>query len=142
MAELAGVSKRTIDYYTNLGLITPVQCAKKYRYYSEETLARLRLIESMKKQRFTLEEIKQQLDLLDSNLGEAGRADSGDTSNLDYLKGQINQLENQLAQLQKAMANLDPNRTTVATKQVLFQGMTLVQSLMIYIDDLTSLTQL
>ena len=139
---MAGVSKRTIDYYTNLGLIVPVQCAKKYRYYSEETLARLRLVESMKKQRFTLEEIKKQLDLLDSNLRETGRADSDEANNLDCLKGQIKQLENQLAELQKAMANLDPNKTTVATKQVLFQGMTLVQSLMVYIDDLTSLTQL
>lgn len=105
-------------------------------------MVRLKLIESMKKQRFTLEEIRQQLNLLDGNLEEMSGADSGQYNNLDYLKGQIKQLESQLTQLQKAMSNLDPNRTTLATKQVLFQGITLVQSLIIYIDDLTSLTQL
>jgi len=129
---LAGVSKRTVDYYTNIGLLTPLPSEKKYRYYSEETLARLKLIESMKKQRFTLEEIKQQLDLLDVE-----KADS--SASLHLLKGQMKQLEGQLVQLQEAMVNLDPNKSTAATKQLLFQGMTLVQSLMLYLEEITSL---
>ena len=59
LAKLADVSPRTIDYYTKLSLIEPEKRSDtNYRLYSDETLTRLKRIESMKNEKYTLEEIK------------------------------------------------------------------------------------
>jgi hypothetical protein len=64
IAQLAGVSRRTIDYYTKLGLLQPIRSENNYRYYTRHTLARLKIIEALKAQRFTLDEIREQIALL------------------------------------------------------------------------------
>lgn len=51
LAALAGVTKRTVDYYTNLGLLTPARSCSNYRYYDENALKRLIFIVDCKKQR-------------------------------------------------------------------------------------------
>jgi len=135
IAELAGVSKRTIDYYTNLGLIAPVETTKKCRYYSEETLLRLNLIEDRKKQRFSLEEIKQQLDFIDSNLQNIDE-DNKILSNIGYLKEQVKRLEKQLSELQTTIMSSDFKKIPTATAA---QGLALVQSLVLSIEKLKSL---
>lgn len=62
LARLSEVSPRTIDYYTKLGLIDPeTRSNTNYRLYSDETLTRLKRIESMKREKYTLEEIKDSL---------------------------------------------------------------------------------
>jgi Predicted transcriptional regulators len=137
IAELAGVSRRTIDYYTNLGLLSPVRSESKYRYYSQDALVRLKLIEGMKTQRLTLEEIKERLNLLDGDLPETGKDIRRGTINADFIKEQLKQLESQLAQLQPAVAGLDARQTAVLSKQILLQSMALVQTLIIYIHDIT-----
>ena len=59
LAKLADVSPRTIDYYTKLNLIEPEKRSEtNYRLYSDETLSRLKRIESMKTEKYTLDEIK------------------------------------------------------------------------------------
>lgn len=62
LAKLSEVSPRTIDYYTKLGLIEPEKRSdKNYRLYSDETLTRLKRIEHMKREKYTLEEIREAL---------------------------------------------------------------------------------
>lgn len=62
LARLSQVSPRTIDYYTKLGLLEPEKrSGTNYRLYSDETLSRLKRIEKMKREKFTLEEIKTSL---------------------------------------------------------------------------------
>lgn len=64
LSRLAEVSPRTIDYYTKIGLISPEKRSDtNYRLYSDETLAGLKRIVSMKKEKYTLEEIKNSLQL-------------------------------------------------------------------------------
>lgn len=58
LAQLSNVSKRTIDYYTNIGLIQAERTASNYRCYTQETLLRLNNIKQLKDQNMTLEEIK------------------------------------------------------------------------------------
>jgi len=48
-------------------LLSPIRSESNYRYYSDETLLRLKIIEVMKAQRFTLEEIKEQLNLFEED---------------------------------------------------------------------------
>ncbi|MBT2259379.1 MerR family transcriptional regulator [Priestia megaterium] len=58
LANLANVTKRTIDHYTNIGLLKPERSASNYRYYTEEALKQVRLIEEYKKQDLSLKDIK------------------------------------------------------------------------------------
>lgn len=55
LAKAAGISERTIDYYTKLGLITPEsRSMKNYRLYSHETLVVLQRINQLKQEKYTL----------------------------------------------------------------------------------------
>ncbi|MFJ8235857.1 MerR family transcriptional regulator [Ureibacillus sp. NPDC094379] len=60
MAERTGITKRTIDYYTNIGLLEAERSTSNYRYYSSDVIARLQIIEDMKAQGMTLEDIKRE----------------------------------------------------------------------------------
>lgn len=62
LAELAGVTKRTVDYYTNLGLLKPDRSCSNYRYYDTLALNRLKFIVACKKRRLALSDIKDRLE--------------------------------------------------------------------------------
>lgn len=135
IAALAQVSKRTIDYYTNLGLICPLPSENKFRCYSELTLIRLKLIENLKKKRLTLEEIKEHLDLLEENLLAKG---AEERNSIGGLTEELEQLENQVANLQKTITNLKSNPQV--GKQA-FQGVALIHSLMLYVEEISKIIQ-
>jgi len=136
IAKLAGVSKRTVDYYTNLGLLEPARSESNYRYYSEEALVRLKLIEGLKEKRLTLEEIKKRLHLLDGDLLKA-KKEKRRPNNIDSIIEQVKQFENQLTQLQPAaVSSLEPEQAASLTKQMFLQSMLIVNSLLMYINDL------
>lgn len=138
IARLAGVSKRTIDYYTNLGLLNPVRSENNYRYYTEESLVRLKMIEGMKKKRFTLDEIKKQLNLLDNvSPQEMEKAAGEGAVNVDLLRKQIKQLEEQLVQLQ-SVAAINTKQALQLKNRIMAQSMVLIQSLLMYINEITS----
>lgn len=66
VAEQTGLSLRTIRYYEEVGLVRPsARTTGGFRLYSELDLARLRLIRRMKPLDFTLEEMKEVLEVLD-----------------------------------------------------------------------------
>ncbi|TSI11004.1 MerR family transcriptional regulator [Lysinibacillus sp. BW-2-10] len=58
LAEITGITKRTIDYYTNLGLLKAERSTSNYRYYSSDSIERLREIEEMKANGMSLQDIK------------------------------------------------------------------------------------
>ena len=135
LAELAGVSRRTIDYYTNLGLLKPERSESGYRYYTEDCLQRLKLIESMKSQRLTLDEIKERMSALAGTLRIKGINDKPQGLDLQFLKEQFKLLENQLAELQPLVTNMESGQAVVASRQVLMQSMALMQSLILYLSE-------
>ena len=60
ISELAlqtGVTKRTIDYYTNLGLLNVERSVSNYRYYDKGMIERIRWIEEEKTKGKSLNEI-------------------------------------------------------------------------------------
>jgi MerR family copper efflux transcriptional regulator len=64
LTERAGVTHRTVRYYENIGLIPPGEReGNGQHYYREETVARLRKIDQLKKLGLTLEEIRDIIDL-------------------------------------------------------------------------------
>lgn len=137
IARLAGVSKRTIDYYTTLGLLSSVRSESNYRYYGGETLVRLKMIESMKMSRFTLEEIKKQLGILDDGGSPPAPGTERNKINVELLRRQLKQLEKQLVQLQPGSgAGLNETQTARLRNNVMLQSMAVFQSLMLYINEI------
>lgn len=58
LAARAGVSIRTVDYYTSLGLISPAQrTASNYRLYSSTDVERIHLVQRLEVHGVPLEEI-------------------------------------------------------------------------------------
>lgn len=137
IAELAGVSRRTIDYYTNLGLLKPVRSESNYRYYTQDALVRLKIIEVMKSERFTLDEIKDRFNVLDESAPPMKKEKHGQAVTLDNLFQEFKELERQLMQLQPNLKNMDANQASLLTKQVMLRSMSLMQALVIYISELT-----
>lgn len=63
LAELAGVSVRTLHYYDEIGLLTPtVNPSNGYREYGEQELTRLQQILFFRELEFSLDDIKRMLD--------------------------------------------------------------------------------
>jgi MerR family transcriptional regulator, copper efflux regulator len=64
LAELAGVTPRTLRYYEDLGLLGPNERAGHgFRYYTEAELHRLKKIDMLKQLGLSLEEIGEVLPL-------------------------------------------------------------------------------
>ncbi|MFT8323360.1 MAG: MerR family transcriptional regulator [Bacillus sp. (in: firmicutes)] len=61
LAKMTEVTKRTIDYYTTLGLLQAERSAANYRYYDEHAVQQIKFIEECKQKKMTLEEIKESL---------------------------------------------------------------------------------
>ncbi|MDO7787653.1 MerR family transcriptional regulator [Desulforamulus aquiferis] len=138
IAEMAGVSRRTIDYYTNLGLLKPVRSESNYRYYTQDALVRLKFIEIMKNQRFTLDEIKARFSFFDITSPQAGKSKSQvKTVTLDVLVQEFKELEKQLEQLKPSLKDMDADQASMVTKQVMLRTMSLMQAMILYISELT-----
>lgn len=125
MAKLARVSKRTIDYYTQLGLLVAERSDSNYRYYSQESLERLKLIEIFKREKLSLEEIKQRLDAL--NVADVSAADV--SQKIHDIQEQMKKLENDVLQLKPLLGKLNEQQLKILTKQISIQGASLYQTL-------------
>ncbi|HRL10575.1 MAG TPA: MerR family transcriptional regulator [Aggregatilineales bacterium] len=75
VAELAGVSVRTLHYYDEIGLLTPSEVRPNgYRYYDDDALLRLQQILFYREIGFELQQIKDVLDRADFDRVAALRA--------------------------------------------------------------------
>ena len=64
LTERAEVTPRTVRYYESIGLLPPGEReGNGQHYYNEETLARLRKIDQLKKLGLSLDEIRDVIDL-------------------------------------------------------------------------------
>ena len=64
LTERAGVTPRTVRYYESIGLLPPGEREGHGQHsYTEETLARLRKIDQLKKLGLSLDEIRDVIDL-------------------------------------------------------------------------------
>ncbi|NOU97937.1 MerR family transcriptional regulator [Paenibacillus sp. LMG 31456] len=106
LARLSEVSSRTIDYYTKLGLIEPeARSDTNYRLYSDETLTRLKRIENMKREKYTLEEIKASLQLW-TKISK----DEVVTEKLTSLQLHLQQLQKEVLEISPILERLKPSQ--------------------------------
>ncbi len=127
LSVLSGISARTIDYYTGLGLLSPSKrSAGNYRLYDDETLSRIRRIEQLKAQKFTLEEIKEQFTSLDrvTHDEEVNRK-------LTELQTHLTQLEREVKELEPVLDQLKPQQAKRLFRAITPQTAACVEALLL-----------
>lgn len=121
LAEMTGITKRTIDYYTNLGLLKAKRSSSNYRYYSQEAIEQLHFIERKKKEGLSLEQIKH---LIEPKMEEIDIQD---------IRVQMQQLEKEVALLVTKLAKEDQLAKQNIVTKMKQDSKTLIQSLLLLI---------
>lgn len=130
LSKLANISPRTIDYYTSLGLIEPAErSAKNYRLYAHETLLRLERIEQMKKDKYTLDEIKATIESWSKITPEEQVS-----RKLTDLQLHLSQLEREVKELEPVIKNLKPRQANHLYTRLMPQTAACIEALMLLIN--------
>ena len=125
LAQLAHVSRRTIDYYTNLGLLKAERSDSNYRYYDETALDTLKYIESYKKIHVPLCEIKE---LLQQRQSERQNKDVV-MEQLSGISKQMHELEHELLQIRPLLDSLTDEQQQRLKQHLSTQTSALVHTL-------------
>lgn len=120
---MANVTKRTVDYYTNLGLLKAERSASNYRYYSVGELERLRLIEGYKRENLTLEDIKE---ILKKDKEAASAIEAKGLQLKNKMDGLNEELQEFISLIEK-----DGKSELLLKKQISRESMALIQSLLV-----------
>ncbi|MED3984812.1 MerR family transcriptional regulator [Peribacillus simplex] len=123
MAEMANVTKRTVDYYTNLGLLKAERSASNYRYYSVGELERLRRIEGYKRENLSLEDIKE---ILKKDKEAASAIEEKGLQLKNKMDGLNDELQEFISLIEK-----DGKSELLLKKQISRESMALIQSLLV-----------
>lgn len=130
LAKAASVSERTIDYYTKLKLITPeARTQKNYRLYSAETLNRLKRINELKQEKYTLKEIRSKLELWNKVSDEEQV-----TEKLTSLEIHMQRLEREVKELEPLISNLKPGQARKMFSNLMPQSLACIDALYLLIN--------
>ncbi|SNT41737.1 DNA-binding transcriptional regulator, MerR family [Bacillus sp. OK838] len=120
---MANVTKRTVDYYTNLGLLKAERSASNYRYYSVGELERLRSIEGYKRKNLSLEDIK---DIFKQEKEVASAIEETGFQLKNKMDGLNEELQEVISLIKK-----DEKNELLLKKQISHESMALIQSLLV-----------
>ncbi|MCM3169357.1 MerR family transcriptional regulator [Peribacillus frigoritolerans] len=120
---MANVTKRTVDYYTNLGLLKAERSASNYRYYSVGELERLRRIEGYKRENLSLEDIKE---ILKKDKEAASAIEVKGLQLKNKMDGLNEELQEFISLIEK-----DGKSELLLKKQISRESMALIQSLLV-----------
>ncbi|MBB6674315.1 MerR family transcriptional regulator [Cohnella nanjingensis] len=130
LSRLSGISPRTIDYYTGLGLLSPVKrSGGNYRLYDDETLDRIRRIELLKAQKFSLEEIRDQFAAL-NRVTPSEQV----TRKLADLHTHLSQLEREVKELEPVLEQLKPQQAKRLFRAITPQTAACVEALLLLLN--------
>lgn len=121
---MAHVTKRTVDYYTTLGLLKAERTTSNYRYYSKQSLEDLKFIEECKQQNLSLQEIKEALVKKNEKKPDIVHQ-ANDVAN------QIHDLKENIEDLLPLIKNLDENERKLITSRLSPETVTLIHSLLL-----------
>ncbi|GIN62808.1 MerR family transcriptional regulator [Robertmurraya siralis] len=125
LASLANVSKRTIDYYTSIGLLKAQRSKSNYRIYTEQALEDLRFIEECKNLYIPLEEIKRKLEIKKIKEVQEGEL----KKHILSVTQQMKQLQIDLNVLIPLIENLEADQAENYSKLLNTEGEVLLKSL-------------
>ncbi|MBD7938241.1 MULTISPECIES: MerR family transcriptional regulator [Cytobacillus] len=123
MAERVNLTKRTIDHYTNLGLLEAERSPANYRYYDASAIERLHLIEKWKSDGMSLLDIKRKLD--EKDVHEAEEID------VRELRIKINGLKDEVSEVLAHLNKTDVTSQEYIKKNVSSESMSLIQTLLL-----------
>ncbi len=115
LADLAGVSIRTLHFYEEAGLLHPARKANNYRMFDSDDVARLQHILLLKECGLKLAEIREALDVAPDALRSLL------ASHLDELHRRRHMLDTLIATVEKTMDNLEGKTTMTDTER--FEGL-------------------
>jgi MerR family copper efflux transcriptional regulator len=128
IAKLMNISKRTIDYYTQIGLLNPIRTDSNYRLYGEDSIRILELVEHYKNLNMPLEEIKASIELIKAD-------DSLDKQKVEKHFNQIaiimQHLEEEISVMKPVLQKLNQPQKEELVRKLSTQGMTLAQTLLL-----------
>lgn len=117
LADLAGVSRRTLHYYDEIGLLHPSSVGENgYRYYDEEAVLRLQQILFFRELGFSLDDIRDIVDQAEFDVLQALRAHK------QALRDQVERLNSLIHTIDKTMSHLKGEIEMNADE--MFQGFT------------------
>lgn len=120
------VSKRTIDYYTSIGLLSAERSKSNYRIYSDDSLKDLKFIEECKSLHYPLDEIKRKLDMKKDKTIR----DSEVEKHVNAVTQQMQKLQNDLFDLVPIVEKLDDLQKEKLTSNLLMLKSVLMKSLL------------
>ncbi|MGN7941143.1 MerR family transcriptional regulator [Metabacillus sp. 22489] len=123
LAEITGVTKRTIDYYTNLGLLKAERSASNYRYYDKSTVEQIKLIEKHKADGMSLDEIKRRI--IEENAEEIDVLE---------LRLKIQCLEKDVTEVLSQLDKGNIKNQEYVKKHVSHESLSLIQSLLLLLN--------
>ena len=122
LAELANVSRRTIDYYTQMGMLNYEKTGSRYRYYTEDALNRLVMIERYKEQNMPLTEIRERLQIWTDTPINSEEA----LARIDKISSTLQDLEREILELKPLLEQLDEQQMKFVVHQLSVRGRSLV----------------
>ncbi|MBZ5750905.1 MULTISPECIES: MerR family transcriptional regulator [Metabacillus] len=123
LAELTNVTKRTIDYYTTMGLLKAERSASNYRYYDHSSIERLTFIEKCKANGLSLDEIKKKM--LEKDAEEI---------DVQELRLKIKGLEQDVSDILANFDKNDPKSRADMKKQISNESLSLIQTLLLLVN--------
>ncbi|KGR87857.1 MerR family transcriptional regulator [Lysinibacillus sp. IITD104] len=124
LAEKTGITKRTIDYYTNIGLLDAERSAANYRYYDPAMIKRLQFIEQRKQQGLSLVQIQHELNITPY-----------EEIDVQVLRLKMQDLEHDVTSLLAQMNKQDDKKIETIKKNVSPESIALMQSLLLLIHN-------
>jgi MerR family Zn(II)-responsive transcriptional regulator of zntA len=104
LAKRAKVTKRTIRYYEELGLLSPSERSEGgFRLYNENDLSRLLFINRFKEIDFPLDKIKELIDSIEIGDDKARRV----SASLSLLDKQLQQVKEEIKNLRDTKTNIE-----------------------------------
>ncbi|MDQ0229761.1 MerR family transcriptional regulator [Metabacillus malikii] len=132
LAKKVNISKRTIDYYTQIGLLqVETTSAANYRMYSDKTIDDLRFIELCKSMNMSLQDIKERIELRHSKNAQR-RKDETCIKHAKLLATHMKQLDTEIKELKPIIENLNEDSKAEVAQHITKETKALMQSLMLF----------
>ncbi|WP_339160671.1 MerR family transcriptional regulator [Siminovitchia sp. FSL H7-0308] len=123
LADKTNVTKRTIDYYTNLGLLKAERSASNYRYYDPSSIERIEFIEKRKQDGMSLDDIKKEI-----------IAKYSEEVDVLELRLKIKGLEKEVSEILAQLEKTDKKKFDDIKKKISHESLSLIQTLLLLLS--------
>ena len=123
LADKTNVTKITIDYYTNLGLLKAERSASNYRYYDPSSIERIEFIEKRKQDGMSLDDIKKEI-----------IAKYSEEVDVLELRLKIKGLEKEVSEILAQLEKTDKKKFDDMKKKISNESLSLIQTLLLLLS--------